>query len=288
MIFKESKNKLAQLLLGALFLISIGLWGAVLGGHFASNEALYFFSVGQGDSSFIQLASGAQILIDGGPSGKALLENLSKVMSAQDRYIDLMVMTHPQLDHFGGFISLLKNYEIGTFISSGRKGEISAYYELSSLLEKMKVPRLVLGEGDSITVGDDNLSILAPTQTGILSGELNDTALVVLLETAKIKALYTADIDSHTEEELIAKYDLDVDVLKVAHHGSRFSSSEKFLQKISPAVAVIEVGKNTYGHPTKAALDRLGKFTQEIFRTDKQGIVKVIGEANSLKIFSSR
>jgi competence protein ComEC len=286
MIFKESKSNTASLLLGALILVAIGLWGAVLSGHAATSEALYFFSVGQGDSSFVQLASGVQILIDGGPSGKALLENLAQVMPAQDRYIDLVIMSHPQLDHFGGLIEVLKKYEVGAFLGSGRKGSIGEYKELHRQITAHAVPYIEVREGDVLALGDSKISILGPSPSEVLSGELNDTMVVALLETPTIKALYTGDIGFSNEERISKQYDIDVDVLKVGHHGSRFSSGENFLKKVAPAIAVIEVGKNTYGHPTKAALDRLAKYTKNIFRTDQQGSVKVVAEANTLSVFN--
>ncbi len=286
MIFKESTIGLVRLLLGALVLITVGLWVAVFGGSSGGTTTLYFLNIGQGDSSFIQLASGAQVLIDGGPSGKALLENLAKIMPAQDRYIDLVIMSHPQLDHFGGLIDVLKKYEVGAFIGSGRKGQVAAYKELHAQIEKHAVPYVEVREGDAIAIGDAKISILGPSPSEVLSGELNDTMVVALLETSDIKALYTGDIGFANEERIAKQYDVDVDVLKVGHHGSRFSSGEYLLKEVTPSVAVIEVGKNTYGHPTKAALERLSKYAQRVFRTDQQGIVKVVAEASALNVFN--
>jgi competence protein ComEC len=207
-------------------------------------------------------------------------------MPAQDRYIDLVIMSHPQLDHFGGLIEVLKKYEVGAFLGSGRKGSIGEYKELHRQITAHAVPYIEVREGDVLALGDSKISILGPSPSEVLSGELNDTMVVALLETPTIKALYTGDIGFSNEERISKQYDIDVDVLKVGHHGSRFSSGENFLKKVAPAIAVIEVGKNTYGHPTKAALDRLAKYTKNIFRTDQQGSVKVVAEANTLSVFN--
>ncbi len=284
---KSRKTSLVYWLLGAFGFVAVFLGSfAVLSSSDGYLE-LYFLSVGQGDSQLIQLPSDIQIVIDGGPDGKKLLENLEAVMPANDRYIDLLIMTHPQLDHFGGFIELLKKYEVGAFVGTMRKGEIAAYDELRLQIEKRGVPYIQLMAGDSIAVGEARLRILSPNKSDILSSELNDTCIVALLDTPTLKALYLGDVDAHTEEDIVRRYGFTVDVLKVAHHGSRFSSSEYFLNKIKPKLAVIGVGKNTYGHPTKAALDRLEKSGAKVLRTDEQGIIKIVGGEN-LKAFGLR
>jgi len=286
MIFLEKNKTKVYLLLGVLFFVAIALVVAMFTSGSNKRASLYFLNIGQGDSSLIELPNGVQILIDGGPSGKVLLENLAQILPPQDRYIDLLLMTHPQTDHFAGFIEVLKNYEVGSFIGSGRIASAGAYEELHRLIEEKQVPYLQLMEGDQIRIGDSVLRLLGPSRNEILSGELNDSTLVALLETPQLKALYTGDIAFAVEDRLIAKYDLDVDVLKVGHHGSRFSSGEKFLAELTPAVVVIEVGKNAYGHPTKAALDRLMASGAKILRTDKQGIIKIEPDGGIIRVFN--
>lgn len=276
------KNKYAPLALCALFVIDLILWGVVFSAPSGGSTALYFLNIGQGDSELVELAGGVHVLIDGGPSGKALLENLANVLPPTKKYIDLIVMTHPQADHFAGLIDVLKNYEVGAFISSGRKADVSGYPELHDLLEKKQVPYIQLKEGDSIKYGDAIFSVLSPSSQDMLSGEFNDVAIVMLLETPEFKALYTGDIGENIEKKLAQKYDIDVDILKVGHHGSKFSSSAGFLKEVSPQFSIIEVGKNTYGHPTAEALKRLKEFGDKIFRTDKDGIIKIVYENGAL------
>jgi competence protein ComEC len=277
MIFTSIK---APLIICALVLVALGLSGAAFAsGAVTAQPALYFLNIGQGDSELIELPGGVHILIDGGPSGRALLENLGKVLPPQLRYIDLLIMTHPQLDHFGGFIDLLKQYHVGAFIGNERKGPIAAYDELRAALVSSSIPYLQLMAGDAIVVGDSKLHIIGPKRSTITSEELNDTCEVVFLETPTITGLYTGDIGENIERELVAEYGkgLHADILKVGHHGSRFSSSDQFLKAINPAVAVIEVGKNTYGHPTKQAIDRLLDAGARVLRTDQEGIIKIVG-----------
>ncbi len=289
MIFDQKKSSTITLALIVALIADITLCIWAFSSHsVASSDApkLYFLNIGQGDSSLIELPGGAHVLIDGGPDGKKLLANLETVLPAGERYIDLLIMTHPQLDHMGGFIDVLKRYQVGAFIGNGRKAPIAAYPELISQLKNNNVPYIQLVEGDSISAGDTRLKILGPSPNNLVSGELNDTGEIVLLDDPDIRALFTADIGFNVENEIIKKYNIDVDVLKVGHHGSRFSSGENFLKATSPSVAAIEVGKNTYGHPTKDALDRLEKSGAKVTRADQDGIIQVIPTANTLQVFN--
>lgn len=287
------RYKVFILVLAALFIIDGVLWFQLVRSGTVSQPALYFLDIGQGDSQLIVLPAGdgqagsVKVLIDGGPTG-AVLDNLAQVLAPLDRRIDVLMMTHPQLDHFGGFIDVLKTYQVGVFVGSGRKADIEAYRELHEVLVERGVPYIQLTEGDALRIGQSRLAILSPSSQESLSGELNDSSVVALLTTPDFKALYTGDIGEFTEARLVRDYDINVDVLKVAHHGSRFSSSEVFLKEVSPAVSVIEVGKNAYGHPTKQVLDRLLKYGSQIFRTDTQGLIKVVFENGQLQVFGER
>jgi competence protein ComEC len=241
----------------------------------ATNPTLYFNDVGQGDSSLIVLGTSERILIDGGPSGEMLLTALSKSIPAHDRYIDLVIMTHPQLDHFGGFIKLMEQYRVGLFIGTGRRAAGSAYAALHESIEHRRVPYLALREGAQISIGESRFSVIGPSWQDLVSKELNDSCIVLLLRAPGISALYTGDIGLKTENRLRMTYDLDVDVLKVAHHGSRFSSGDEFLAAVSPRVAVIGVGKNSYGHPTRQALGRLTAAGARVMRTDQLGTLQL-------------
>ena len=283
------KYKSVILAFSALVLLDGAVWYLILFSNDpAENLELYFLDVGQGDSQLVNLPTGVQILIDGGPPNSRVLSELAEVLPASDNYIDLVVMTHPQLDHFGGLIETLKKYEVGAFIGSGRKGEIDAYRELVEVLKNRKVPYVALSQGDHIRNGDNLFSVLSPNNQNLLSKELNDTSLVLMLESGELKALYTGDIGFSVENYLAQKYDLRAQVLKVPHHGSKFSSSREFLAAIKPQAAVIGVGKNTYGHPTEQALSRLTEAGAEIFRTDQNGTIRVGLTKDKLGIFSQK
>lgn len=262
-----------------LFVCDVFIWNSILFPAFGKNPEIYFLDIGQGDSQLIVLpgpTGGApiKILSDGGPDAKILRE-LSKVLSPEDRYIDIVLLSHPQLDHFGGLIEVLTRYQIGAFIYNGRDGTASAWEDLKKVLKEKHIKTIILAGGDSLAYGESHLDILSPDAEFLKSEELNDTCLVALLSSHSAKALFVGDIGENVEEYLRNKYDIDVDILKVGHHGSRFSSSASFLKEASPKVAVIQVGKNRYGHPTKEALSRLSQSGAKIYRNDRDGLVKI-------------
>ncbi|MBI2592814.1 MAG: hypothetical protein HYW37_01460 [Candidatus Colwellbacteria bacterium] len=139
--------------LSSIYLVLIGsnlfVWYWIFNGSTPSDLNLYFLDVGQGDSELLKLPGGVKVLIDGGP-GKAVLGELARALPATERYIDLVMLSHPQLDHFTGLISVMERYKIGAFIYNGREGETTAWRDLKRVLEEKKINVLILAEGDKI------------------------------------------------------------------------------------------------------------------------------------------
>jgi len=183
--------------------------------------------------------------------------------------------THPQQDHFGGFIELLKDYEIGAYLHNGRVNKTKSYEELRAALKVNGAPKIVLAAGDRIKYGQAILEILWPTENDP-GRDFNETCLVARFRSQSLSVFYTCDIGASTEKELIQKYDLAANVLKVPHHGSKKSSTVELLSAVRPKIAVIGVGRNPYGHPTKEALSRLKEAGTSIYRTDKDGLIKLV------------
>jgi len=284
-IFTKHKNKiiiLSAVLLALNFLIYRQIFS--FAGH-NRDLKIYFLDVGQGDSQLVILPGGVKVLIDGGPPNGKLLENLGKILPPTDRYIDLVVLSHPQLDHFGGFIEVLKRYRVGAFLSNGRAGTISAFSELKKTIQENKIKTVVLGLGDKIRNGESSFDVLWPTPEFANVKELNDTAVVLELKSKNSTALFTGDIGFKIEEELIKNNPSHIDILKVAHHGSKYSSGANFLAAIAPKIVAIGVGKNSYGHPTKEALQRLAQDGAKIYRTDQDGTVELVIDEKKIKVF---
>jgi len=280
------KNWIILLLL-FLFIFDGFIWLEILFEQPNQNTEVYFLDVGQGDSELVVLPGGVKVLIDGGPNNK-VLDQLASILRPFDRYIDLIILSHAQTDHFSGLIDVLKRYQVGAFIYNGRSGTASSWPELVKITEQNKVPVEILMAGDKISYLDSHFDILMPDKNFINSSDLNETVLVELLQSQNAQILFTGDADTKIEDYLLQRYNLNIDVLKVAHHGSKFASSEEFLKSILPKVAVIEVGKNSYGHPTPEALSRLALVGAQIFRTDKDGMIKLIIENSKINIFKQK
>ncbi len=284
---KQDRYKFLKIILGLLIVFDVLVWGLILFPAEAENLELYFLDVGQGDSSLVQLPGGVQALIDGGPVNGKAQAGLEKILAFNDRYIDLVIISHPQIDHFGGLIEILKNYKVGAVLTSGLAGQGEAWQELEKTIKERGIGRVVLATGDKIKYQDFQFDILSPQKSG-WEKDVNDMGLVMLLSGGGTKALFASDIGVEKEKELADTYDLDVDILKVGHHGSKFSSSPEFLKEVSPLISIIEVGKNSYGHPTKEALARLGSVGSQIYRTDENGTIKLVLDKNQLRAYTIR
>lgn len=276
--------------LGVLLCLNILAWITVY--EFSKPKFLEvtFFDVGQGDSIFIETPQGHQILIDGGPTA-AILEKLGGEMLFFDRDLDLVVLTHPQKDHLTGLIFVLGDYEVNNVLWTGVESDTAGSKEWIEELNKEKAQVFFAKKGLRIKSGEAMLEILFPFEELANAGvkEINDTSVVSHLSFGQNSFLFTGDISCFVEKELLQEgANVDADVLKVAHHGSKYSSCEEFLEAVSPQLAVIQVGKNSYGHPTEEVLQRLEKFAINVLRTDIEGDIKVVSDGNNLEIYGSK
>lgn len=274
-----------------LAVFDLFVWSLIIFNNQNKNLEVYFFDIGQGDSEMVILPGNVKVLIDGGPD-KKILSELAEILSPTDRYIDLIILSHPQMDHFAGLIDILKRYKVGAFIYNGRAGEAKAFKDLEiAVKENLKennALKIVLAQGDKIKYQDNVFDVLSPPKEFLTSKELNDTTLVLKLSAGNFKALFTGDIGENIEKYLAENFDIRTDILKVGHHGSKFSSGEKFLSEAKPKISVIEVGKNSYGHPTAQTLTRLANIGSQIFRTDLDGAVKLVVDGASINIFKKK
>lgn len=282
---------LSAVIVLALLGLTVFVWREILFGKPEEGTRMAFLDVGQGDAEILFLSGGVKMLTDAGPDRK-ILSSLEQVLRPDDRYVDLAIISHPQLDHFNGFNYLLDNYRFGAFIFNGRLDSAGAgeWQILTKKLESYKIPLITVSRGDNIKYGNNEIDFLSPAAPYIQSAELNDTALVELIKTPLFRTLLASDIGANIEDFLLnSGSELAADILKVPHHGSKFSSSEKFLGAVDPEVAVIEVGAgNSYGHPAEEALSRLTSAASDIFRTDKNGTIEAVPTGKTLKIFTEK
>ena len=284
------RKKIALSLVGVLFLLNIFAWQQVFDLTKTNNLKVDFLNIGQGDSIFIETPYHHQILIDGGPSSN-VLGKLQKLMPFYDRTIDVVISTHPDKDHIEGLLEVLQRYKVDYILWTGIIREGPLYQKWLSVLAKSekqgsKIIKAKLNQ--EIKAGDVVIDTLHPffDLTGQEFGSKdNDTGIVSRLIYGKNTFLFTADISNKAEKELINKgVNLKSDVLKVAHHGSKYSTSNEFLKIVNPEIAVISVGKNSYGHPTPEALQRLENFGIHILRTDESGDIIITSDGNNLKV----
>ena len=237
---------------------------------------VYFLDIGQGDSIFIETESKIQILVDGGPDNR-VIQKLSEVMPFWDRTIDFIILTHPDHDHIGGLPEVLKRYKVKGIIETVVQCDKAECAVLRDLKEKEKATNVLVKLGDSLIL-DENTKILILNPFGNMAGKkvskANNTSVVAKLIYGQYSVLLTGDIEKQVEEKLVlAGISIDSDYLKVPHHGSKTSSTEGFLDRVSPLLAFISLGKNNYGHPHQEVTNRLEKRNIKYYRTDELGTI---------------
>lgn len=286
------RNNFKFYILLFLFLSNFFIWAAVLGFDRHSGLKVFFLDVGQGDSIFIDgpsecwFCQNKQILIDAGP-GSNILAPLSKAMPFYDKTIDLAVMTHPQYDHISGFVEILKRYKVGAVMLTGADSQIKAYEEIKNIIQKNGIEAVYAKTGQYADLGKGAIfQILYPKSEPktTLPKNLNDSSIIAKLSYGKTSFLFTGDAGPDEEKEILkARLNIKSDVLKVAHHGSKFSSTEEFLKALEPKMAVIQSGANNpYGHPHPLIVSKLSALGTKIFRNDTDGTIILSSDGKTI------
>lgn len=253
-----------------LILVTITIWLSV----FSIDNRLHIVAcdVGQGDAILIQKAT-TQVLIDGGPTNK-VLDCLGRHMPFWDRNIELVILTHPQEDHYGGLINVFRTYKVELFGEYNRKSSNKSYEVLKNEVGSRGIRGVTLSDGTDLRLGKMYLDIVWPNSL-IESENVNDDGVVTLLKYGQFKALFTADVENEVSDILSKNTKLEnINYLKVNHHGSKNGLSQNLLNTVSPEVAIISSGKNnSYGHPHNEILKMLIEKDIKILRTDQIGDV---------------
>ena len=261
-----------------------------------SKTKLIFCDVGQGDAILLSLGT-KQVLVDGG-QGSRVLECLGDRLPFWDRTVEMVVLTHPQRDHMEGLIAVLERYGVERIITTGVKADTDVFraWEAAVKSEGAVVHTTNLGEKFVIDRGRAlTMTVLWPAKAAIGQWkinppkDLNESSIVMRLDFAdpsthsvrsgQLCAYLTGDIPREILEGLI---DRQCEILKIAHHGSRTGTSLEILEKAKPKIAVIQSGKNSYGHPHKEVLDLLESHGVKILRNDLIGMVEIVDNGRSL------
>ena len=245
---------------------------------------LHFIDVEGGDSIFISLPDGKNILVDAGSpaAGPGLVKYLRSIGT---RRIDHLIFTHPHDDHIGGLFNVLSEFEVGNFYDNGFSDfDNPVFGDYIKLVRKGHSKYSVLQAGESLSFGGVKIDVINPLLP--LTGNLNNDSIVLRLRYGEISVLLAADMGIPGERRLLNEgTELKSHVLKVAHHGSEKTSSDEFLAAVRPQAAIISVGMdNKYSRPKAETLNRLKNAGTKIYRTDLNGhiILKTDGKTFSL------
>jgi competence protein ComEC len=271
-------------------LLALGILASLAANNIPDDKLhVSFLDVGEGDATLIQTA-GQNILIDGGPSPQAVCLGLSSKLRFWQRNIDLIILSHPHLDHLSGLVEVLKRYKVKKILAPDLSADSPICQEWQDQINRQGIEYLTATAGQSITLsGGANIEILNPhnNRTDMVEPDLENDGIVLRLNLKNVSFLFTADIYQEAEAKLVNnRADLACTVLKVSHHGSDTSSSSQFLSAAKPRLAVISVGDdNTFGHPDADVLTRLKQILgsdNNIFRTDNKGTVEFTTDGESL------
>lgn len=265
--------KLWIALLGILLCVDLVMLHDLL--RFPQEPTLHLLDVGQGDALLLQSAEGHQVLIDGGPGQEVLME-LSAVLPESFRQIDLVVLTHPHLDHMEGLIPVLERFSVKAILMSAPAYDSLAYKAFLAAVQNENVPVYFANASTDFRLGSLHLDVLYPfePQVGEEMENINNASVVIKVDEW---LLLTGDAEIEVEEALLSQeLDLRASVLKAGHHGSRTSSTEAFLDAVNPDLMLISSGGgNSFGHPHSETLEKAQLRGIQLWRTDLNGRLSI-------------
>jgi competence protein ComEC len=257
-----------------------------------------FCDVGQGDGILITTPSNKQILIDAGPDSR-ILDCLSKHMPFWDRKIELALLTHPHADHFTGYYYVIDRYSIDQFASEELKNKSDGFAQLENQLKQHLISLKYVYAGDRWKIASSQaprndviIEVMAPTREfifgqnpdGFITNSAESASLVAKISHGDFSVLVTGDAPVDLMKEVVNKKVGDLDLLQIPHHGSNTGINGEVLDILKPHLAVISVGKNNYGHPTKRTLDLLSERGIKVLRTDQIGDVELVSDGKNIEL----
>lgn len=237
------------------------------------NLEVHFIDIGQGDATLI-VYDDFHILIDGGNNGteEKLLDYLDK---QQVDDIEILVATHPDADHIGGLAEVIDHYDVHLIIDSGESHSSQTYKNYYEAVKRQQARGAIyLEDADFIFPLSEQITFEI-IETGDDNGDRNNNSVVAKLSYSEIDFLFTGDMESKTEQKILDRQ-LEAEILKAGHHGSKTSSSNEFLDVVKPETVIISAGlNNSYGHPHRPLIDRLKHYTDDIYVTYEKGHIVV-------------
>ncbi|OMC76821.1 MBL fold metallo-hydrolase [Paenibacillus odorifer] len=247
---------------------------------------VYFFDVGQGDSTLIRTPNNQYVLIDGGNNDQG--KNVVKYLNALGvKTLDALVATHPDADHIGGLDDVLKALDVKSVYAPKVSHTTETYKDFLTAVKNEGRTIKAVTKGVTIPLTGVEAKFLAPIKT--YGDNINDWSAVLKVTYKNKSFLFTGDAEKASENDMLADgMNLKADVLKVGHHGSSSSTSKAFIDSVKPQYAVISVGKNNYGHPDSGILTRLKNANTSVLRTDQKGTITAISDGNKITFTSTK
>nr|WP_322822036.1 MBL fold metallo-hydrolase [Chloroflexus sp.] len=242
---------------------------------------VHVIDVGQGDSILIRTPEGKTALIDGGYDNGLTLTYLREQGVSQ---IDVMVASHPHADHIGGLVDVLRALPVKGFWTSGATHTTGTYEQLLDAIDAARVPYYEVQRGDTIPLGRLRFEVLHSNPD---ANDLNNTSVVLRLAYGSVSFLFTGDVEEAAELDMLStvRERLNATILKVAHHGSRTSSTAGFLAAVQPRIAVYSAGRdNNYGHPHRETIQALQRVGAAVYGTDEHGTIVIITDGVDYQI----
>lgn len=234
--------------------------------------AVIFFDVGQGDASLVITRYKRTILIDGGPDA-GILYKLGRYLPWWERKIDIMVLSHPHTDHLIGLNEVLERYQVGEIYATGVFYNSPAYEAFFQLAREKRIPLRFLPIDEEVFVDDDTrLRFLFPTSSirGVSIENINNSSIVIEIAVGETSLLFFGDAEKEVQEKLLSLL-LDSGIVKIPHHGSSDALHPEFWKSLSPQYAVISVGENRFGHPSRRTLRTLERIGAVVLTTQEEG-----------------
>ena len=273
--------------LSLLTAFAVAVWMSLLVSSSSSAQpylTVTFLNIGQGDAILIETPDGMQALIDGGPDA-AILRELPAALPWFDHTLDLVLGTHPDKDHIGGLVDVLQRYQVNTIITTENKGETMTAESYHKALTQEGATIVMARAGQVYQLGaSTTLAIFSPASDPSML-ETNTASIVAQVRYGDTEFMLTGDAPQSIERYLATTYgdQLESEVLKLGHHGSKTSSSDEFLAAVAPRYAVVSAGKgNTYGHPAVEAVARVKDHNIPIVSTIDQGRITFVSDGTTV------